>query len=791
MTDRRSSRVAIVVGLGLVASLIAACLGDVEIADGSPPGGSAGAGPGSIATASGGSNAADSTATGLGPLREACTGSGVRCDGQWLERCVASEEPAPAAWVHIQDCQTPALCLEDPGRCLTPACGFNELHCAGAVAQRCSSDLTQLETVDTCVDAAHCSLDDDECSAEGRQAPCCLAAPCEAGALRCNGADLQRCRDDRTDRDTIATCATAGLCAQSLTGCQGSAQSCACIAPACDAGATRCTGTTLERCNADQTGWEFVETCATQALCELGRSQQPLACQPEKCSPGQHQCTPEGTLQICNADQSDFDTVQDCPGGAAFCDASGGSCRQTPCNVGDTQCNGAQVVSCRSDRTGFDPVPGKLCATPQLCGPDPNGQATCTNPICFPNQFQCAGSQPQKCNAGETAFANFGPACLRAELCSVTRQRCDFCFPSRRECTPDLTASRTCNADGNSFGPLTFCPLGCIASTGACQGCNVGQYTCQNGQLSVCGDGFSFTPLGRSADCSGGNRVSCSGNTVTMTPCGALGCNSARNTCNSCSPGQRQCADTHNFQTCGNDGTFGAAQSCGDGLLCAGAGQCACTPGQPSCSGDTLTVCNPAGTGLVAGARCSGTGSNVLRTCSGGVLTTNTCTSSALCAAATDATCPGCTEGERTCVSGQPFVCTGGTRVPATPCDSGFSCEGAGLCRCAAGDLRCSGSQLLSCSADRQSFLPAASACSGSTLLTCSASALGSQDCGSADLCVASRGGVCATCLDTDLPDCLDEATQESCISGSIQTQICDPTQQCVPGVGCQLISDE
>jgi hypothetical protein len=602
---------------------------------------------------------------------------------------------------------------------------------------------------------------------------------------------MQRCRDDRTDRDPVVTCATAALCTASLGGCQSAFESCSCVLPTCDAGATRCTGTTLERCNADQTAWEFVETCASAALCESGRQQLPLACEPQACEVGAHRCT-GAKLEVCNADQNGFDPVQDCLGGSAFCDAVGGSCTQVPCNVGETRCNGAQIERCRDDQSAFAAVVGSVCVTPQLCGPGPSGAAQCRPPACAANAFICSGSQLQKCNAGQTDFANFGPSCLRGDLCSAARQRCDFCVANRRECTPDLSSSRTCSADGNSFGPLTFCPLGCIAATGACQTCNVGQYTCQNGLLSRCNDGFSFSPLNRAADCSGTSRVSCSGNSVQTSPCGSLGCNTSRNACNECASTQQRCADTQRFQSCRADGTFGAAQSCGDGLLCAGAGQCACTPAQPSCQGDTLVVCNSTGSGLAAGSRCSGTGGNVLRTCSGGDLTTNTCASAALCSAATGAECPGCVEGERTCSSttGQPLVCSGGQRVPATACDSGFACEGAGTCRCATGALRCSGSQLQVCGATRQTF-DAAAACSGSTLRFCSGGVVGSSDCGSPELCNASGGNACASCLPTDPPDCVDDTTQTSCVQGQTVTGACADGETCVSGSGCQAVSPD
>jgi hypothetical protein len=172
----------------------------------------------------------------------------------------------------------------------------------------------------------------------------------------------------------------------------------------------------------------------------------------------------------------------------------------------------------------------------------------------------------------------------------------------------------------------------------------------------------------------------------------------------------------------------------------------------------------------------------VLRTCAAGELTTNTCPSAALCAGATGTTCAACTEGERSCAAGQPQVCTNGQRVPAAACDAGFACEGAGLCRCAAGDVRCAGSALLQCSADRASFEPAPT-CDGATLRSCSgATRLPDQNCGSAALCAVS-GGACAACLDTDPASC-DGGAEVRCVGGVLQQTACD-LDLCVAGIGC------
>jgi hypothetical protein len=565
--------------------------------------------------------------------------------------------------------------------------------------------------------------------------------PCEPGELRCNSNELQRCRPDQTDLDLLASCETAALCASSIEGCAGDAGVCACTAAACQPGETRCVGSTLERCNGEQTGFELVEDCASAGLCELGRGRAPLSCQPPACASGSFDCTGEGVLRSCNAERSDFDVVRACPGGPAFCNGGQGQCTPTPCEPGQRSCSGADVLACRADQTGFEPT-AESCATAELCASAGAGNVTCLPPACPENDVRCAGSQLQRCNAGRTDYTNVGQACLRDELCSEARERCDFCFPSRRECTFDLRFSRTCAADGNSFGPSTFCPLGCIANTGACQTCDVGSYTCQNGSLSRCDDGFSFTPLFRGADCSGGTRVTCNGNSPENAPCGTLGCNPSRNACNECAGQTRVCDGGSAFRSCQQNGTFGASTACQDGLLCTGQGQCVCTPNVASCDDDRLLACNQAGNAIVAGARCSGPGGNVLRTCVGDDVITNTCASSALCNAATSADCPVCLDGQATCSAGQPLDCADGQLVPRGPCEEGLTCQGAGLCRCDTGALRCDGDAPLRCNAARDGFEPAP-ACAGSTLRTCVSGELSQTDCADEDACQGAVDGVC------------------------------------------------
>jgi hypothetical protein len=711
------------VGLALVALVASAgCLGDVSIErlDSRPDAGQR-----------------------IDLLAPRCIPGAVQCNGSWVERCVPSGSNEPPRWTKIEDCFSESLCVE-PGNCLPPTCKAREVRCAGAAPQRCRADRTGWEELTACESAAHCSLDVPACNAAGGDAPCCLDVPCEPGELRCNSHELQRCRADQSDLDLVASCATAALCAASIDNCLGDAGACECVAAGCEPGQTRCEGNTLRRCNAEQTGFEFVEACSSPELCELGRSRLPLSCQPSACAAGAFDCTAEGVLRSCKPDRTGFDDVRPCPGGPAFCNVAQGVCTPAPCEPGQRACDGADVVACRENQTGFDPT-GLSCATADLCSTDGSGVVSCLPPACPVDAVRCAGSQLQRCNAGRTDFESDGPACPRDDLCSAEREGCDFCVPSRRECTFDLRFSRTCAADGDSFGPSTSCPLGCIANTGACQTCNVGSYVCQNGFLSRCDDGFSFAPLFRGSDCSGSTRVTCNGGSVQSTSCGVLGCNPSRNACNECTGQARLCSAADAFRTCQPDGTFGASTDCQDGLVCTGQGQCVCTPNSASCDGAELLVCNQAGNAIVAGARCSGPGGNVLRTCVDGDVVTNTCASGTLCSAASGAECPACTSGQASCSqAGQPLDCLAGQLVARGPCGDGLACEGSGLCRCAAGALRCANDELLVCNTARTGFTPAP-ACDGASLRTCAGGELSQTECDDADACAAAVGGVCGS----------------------------------------------
>jgi hypothetical protein len=92
--------------------------------------------------------------------------------------------------------------------------------------------------------------------------------------------------------------------------------------------------------------------------------------------------------------------------------------------------------------------------------------------------------------------------------------------------------------------------------------------------------------------------------------------------------------------------------------------------------------------------------------------------------------------------TGQPLDCIEGELVARGPCDDGFTCEGAGVCRCQEGDLRCQGEVLTTCNLDRSAF-DLASVCDGATLRICVDGEPVVNDCEDETACENAEDGVC------------------------------------------------
>lgn len=100
----------------------------------------------------------------------------------------------------------------------------------------------------------------------------------------------------------------------------------------CKAGDLRCDGRLLQVCRAGGTGFDLLETCASQPLCEAGR-EQTGKCATPACGPGsrdpltggelpRQRCV-GGRIEICTGDATQY-VATDCAG--KQCDPGGGRC---------------------------------------------------------------------------------------------------------------------------------------------------------------------------------------------------------------------------------------------------------------------------------------------------------------------------------------------------------------------------------------------------------------------------------------------------------------------------------
>jgi hypothetical protein len=132
-------------------------------------------------------------------------------------------------------------------------------------------------------------------------------------------------------------------------------------------GQYQCSGADLQRCKADQTGWDTMTTCATPALCDwIGKT-----CALPLCAPNEYKCV-GAQLQVCNAGRDKFDNVTACTS-AALCDAVNGRCNV--CVPNSYTCAGADLHKCASDGQSNPTV--DTCASSAACNAGAGRCNTC------------------------------------------------------------------------------------------------------------------------------------------------------------------------------------------------------------------------------------------------------------------------------------------------------------------------------------------------------------------------------------------------------------------------------
>jgi hypothetical protein len=233
-----------------------------------------------------------------------CTPGMVRCNTNLLQRCNSQGD----AWTLLNQCASESLCDPMAGRCTPPACAAEEHRCTeDGQLQICQADRAGFELREQCRSAAFCITE------PARQR--CAETECRAGRQRCNGAQIEECRADRTGFDPVgAPCASAALCIE------GKAEFPSCAVAACVPGQFVCSGRQLSRCADDGQSQLPINDCATPELC-LAAEQR---CAEPVCEVGAQRCT-GAVLERCNDARNGFAPVETCSSPAA-CNPAAAQC---------------------------------------------------------------------------------------------------------------------------------------------------------------------------------------------------------------------------------------------------------------------------------------------------------------------------------------------------------------------------------------------------------------------------------------------------------------------------------
>lgn len=685
----------------------------------------------------------------LCPSPEHCTAAGClpclageyACDGNDLLRC-----DDPSVGFEMYDGCSPGECNAGLGACTTQRCVPEERSCRDGLLRLCNAAGTAfVETVD---------CGDYICDAENNQCDACVpgAEYCRDGFSRsvC-GADGQLWADEACIAlGSTPFCSGAGGCvecfendticedASSIRTCSvdnewGEAMSCedqTCVDGACAGlcapGQGICDGADLTPCGVDG---EWAEPQACPVLCQEGLAGTAFCA---ACAVGEYRCTGD-LLQRCNADQSGFEDVNTC--GEGLCDASAKTCTGLTCNPGEATCEGNVLVRCNG--TGTDFLPPTDCddvsGTCDAFGDAGAGECD----LCDPDTLLgCADADTrQRCDLDGQAVLDVD--CPQGmPICTGTGQ-CVTCLTGTTRCEPDATAVRACSAE-QTWGTPTVCgDQTCVA--GACQG------MCAPGQVQ----------------CAGDVRQACDANgmwSVVETCAVACAESAATTRCIVCQPGEYTCSGA-TLQICNNLQTgFTTANTCANPALCDAPNkvciQQTCVENAVSCEGDALSVCDatgsafvsqtPCGQGLcddvaevchacaVGQHRCSGARLEVCNTARTGWDLADTCETEALCDAGNQVCVPSaCTANTVTCVGGLLSTCNAS--------GTGFSSQqmcGVGLCNqaaqrcdaCTAGQYRCTNAALEVCNGMRTGFITEAT-CASAALCDAAAEACIPQVC--------------------------------------------------------------
>ncbi|MDI7267930.1 MAG: hypothetical protein QME96_08040, partial [Myxococcota bacterium] len=330
-----------------------------------------------------------------------CVPGATRCSGADAQRCATNG----SVWDVVETCRT--ACVD--GRCAS--CNPGERQCVGSTVQICAADGSGF------VPASYCAT---RC-----EAGACAPPVCAPGAVRCDAGNVQVCNSGGS-WVTTESCeygCTAGRCT------------------VCTAGTLRCSGDAVEACASDGTSWSFVRHCATG--CTAG------VCNPFTCTPGARRC--DGlAAQLCDATGTVWTTIETC---ATAC--TDGRC--IACTAGSLRCSGSAVEACASDGSAWSFV--QYCATGCTAG-------ACNPLTCSPLARRCNGRSVEVCNPTGTAWTTLETCTVacRDGVCSGSTG--GVCVPGTYRCTANDVEA--CDSVGGGWFYIQTCLEGC--SAGACSG---------------------------------------------------------------------------------------------------------------------------------------------------------------------------------------------------------------------------------------------------------------------------------------------------------------------------------
>ena len=405
-----------------------------------------------------------------------CAAGELMCRGNVLERC------QDGAWVADATCESAELCQvaadRRSGSCRTPACDPpGALRCDGAKLERCAEGRDRWEPLALCATPELC----DPAAASQAQAtgqpPACRTPACEGGGFSCNGATLQQCGPGRERFVDVAACGAPELCSAARESCG-----------ACTPGEVECNGRELRRCG-EAALWEPVAVCASTAHCNAGAAR----CEQPQCSePGRMRCSVDLPLLEECSDELTWKQRAVCAN-AALCSAEAGRCLPPACSVGETRCRGYAYQRCSDDRTRFVDV--ETCSASEIC----DVARGCAPGPCEDGSVRCNGARLERCAGGA-----YRPelVCATAALCDPAagcqEPVCGGALPAF-ECRGAIL--RECPPSRDRWIEFLTCPEGSICDpvpapgTGQaeCDACVPGSFRCRDTLLERCSsDGQAY-----------------------------------------------------------------------------------------------------------------------------------------------------------------------------------------------------------------------------------------------------------------------------------------------------------